>query len=237
MKKTLRPSLVLLVVVLAGVFVPAAFANVIGISGSMEGSIKISPGDWISAGYDFTIPGSHAAQTIQFVNATVTISGPCTNGGNDTVVIPLTAGPYSLGANDGNWYPTGDENSPLSLEGAVQAPANLCGGAGQLNASSGAVFSADLQSTVTTNSIHVQFHYRDPNAKGMGNVDCYALTQAQWNASTCGASWSSTDAFIPDLLLPVAMIGGLLLSALLGGALVIRQLRLRRRLTPIRLRG
>lgn len=199
--------------------------------------MNISPGDWVSAGYDFTIPGNHVAETVQFANASVTIAGPCSNGGNGTVVIPLTAGPYTDPANKPDWFPTGDQNNPLSLEGAVTAPANLCGGTGTLNAASGAVFAADLEASSTAAKINVRFHYRDPKAKGKANVDCYALTQKQWDPATCGASWSSTNSYTPDLLLPVAMIGGLLVSALLGGALVVRQLRMRRRLTPIRVRG
>lgn len=229
MTKRLRLSVLFGVAILAGVFASAALANVIGISGSMEGSIKVSPGDWVSAGYSFTIPGSHPAETVQFVDATVTLTGPCTNGGYGTVTVPLTSGPYTDPVNSSDWFPTGDQNSPTSLQGAVQAPSNLCGGAGQMDASSGAVFAADLQASDTSVKINVRFHYRDPNAKGKGNVDCYALTPAQWDSATCGASWSSTNSYTPDILLPLGTIGGLMLAGLLGATLIVRQIRSVRR--------
>ena len=223
-------ALCVVVAGVAGVFASSALANPLTISGSMEGSIKISPGDWISAGYEFTMPGNHAAATVQLAGAQVTISGPCTNGGDATVTIPLAAGPYSDPANSSSWYPSGDENSPSSLQGAVQAPADLCGGTGQLDASAGAIFIADLQSTDTTDPIHLAFHYRDPNAKGKGNIDCYALTQSQWDAAACGASWSSTSSYYADVIVPLFTVGGFLLAAILGGVLFMRQRHLKQRL-------
>jgi hypothetical protein len=210
----------------AGVFAGTALANQISISGSMEGSINISPGDWVAAGYDITIPGSHPGETVQLANAHVVISGSCTNGGSDSVVIPLSAGPYTIPANDSGWYPSGDENDPLVYQGAVQAPAGLCGGTGQLNGSGGATISGDLQSTVTTAQVHVRFHYRDPNAKGKGNVNC---SSGSYAADVCGASWSGTNSYLPDVWVPLATLGGLLLAALLAGGLVLQQKRMRRR--------
>ena len=64
------------------------------------------------------------------------------------------------------------QNSILVWEGAVQAPAGLCGGAGGRN-QRGAIFNA----TRPTQNPHVdlvdwQFHYRDPAAKGKPNTDC-----------------------------------------------------------------
>lgn len=217
-----------LVAALGAVFAGPASATVAAISGSMEGAIKISPGDWVSAGYRFSIPGSHPAETVWVASAQVSLSGPCTNGGSATVVVPLSAGPYTVLANDNNWWPTGDQQSAASFQGAVQAPAGLCGGTGKLDASAGADFSADLQSTDQSNKISVSFHYRDPAAKGQPNVDCSNVESANWSSSTCGASWSGTPSYFPDVPVPMIAIGGILLSILMCGVLLARQRRLRR---------
>jgi hypothetical protein len=170
-----------------------ADANTVAISGSMEGSIKIANGDWVSGGYAFSVQGSHPAMTVYMENASITFSGPCSNGGSGTLTVPLSAGPYSIPANDNSVYPSGDEQSDQSFQGAVQA--NVCGGTGTLDASRGATFSADLQSDDTVNTLNVQFHYRDPNAKGKGNYDCMASNYA---ADVCGASWSGTAHLTPS---------------------------------------
>src|SRR6185436_165277 len=93
---------------------------------SMDGAIKISNGDWVNGGYSFktnfngTIP----------IAATVSITGPCSNGGTDTLAFPLQTTTYNVTAGS-NWIPTGDQNSVLSWQGSVIA--SVCGGVGQLN--------------------------------------------------------------------------------------------------------
>lgn len=170
-----------------------ADANTVAISGSMEGSIQISNGDWVSGGYAFSVQGSHPAMKVYMANASITFSGPCSNGGTGTLTVPLSAGPYTIPANDNSVYPDGNEQSDGSFQGAVQA--SVCGGTGTLDASSGATFSADLQSDNTVNTLNVQFHYRDPNAKGKGNYDC---TASNYASDVCGASWSGTAHLTPS---------------------------------------
>lgn len=213
----------------AGVFAGTALASSIQLSGSMEGAIKVSPGDWIAAGYHFTLPGSHPADTVQLANAQVILTGPCTAGGTGTVVIPLSAGPYDIPVNDNSWWPTSSESTSSSYQGAVQAPASLCGGTGQLDASSGAILTGDLQASDASTKVNLQFHYRDPNAKGQGNVDC---SSGSYSSSVCGASWSGTGSYLPDTPItpvPVAAVGGLLMALFLTGALALQQKRRRRR--------
>jgi hypothetical protein len=160
----------------------------------MEGALTtILPGDWISGGYDFTIPGSHPQSTVTVTNPTVTLPVYCPQGGGPggNIVINMPSATYTVGANNNSWIPTGDQNSVLSWEGAVQAP-NLCGGLPMAN-KSGAIFNSG---TTTQGGANFRFKYRDPHAKGKGNVDC---ADANWNpisqrndAATCGASWSQT---------------------------------------------
>jgi len=184
----------------------AALANTILISGSMEGSIRISNGDFVAAGYRFTIPGNHPATHVLIANAQVVFHGTCSNGSSqNTLTIQLRPGPvgggtYLVPANSSAVFPTNNQQSPESFQGSLVA--NVCGGGGAtLDASRGATFSGDLQAD-QTNKIQIAFHYRDPNAKGKGNFDCSASTSASLGSSVCGASWSGTIALEPDRLQP-----------------------------------
>jgi len=179
---------------------PKSFA--IGPS-SMEGDLHIAPGDFISGGYNFKFTdGSHAA-TMYTVKATVTVPVSCPNGSTENVVIPLgapgkldgggvTSFTYNIAAGDTKNHATNDQNSILAWEGAVQASANLCGGETGRN-QTGAVFNATVTQNPHVGLVDWQFHYRDPNAKGKGNVNCTNASDPRRNdAATCGASWSQT---------------------------------------------
>jgi hypothetical protein len=192
--RKLRRGTALITAVLGALAVPAAAqANTVTISGSMEGAIKIANRDHVSGGYSFSIGGGHAALNVQLANASIVFSGNCSNGGTDTLTVPLSAGPYSVAAGDNSWLPSGDEASDTSFLGSVVA--NVCRGTGTLDASKGATFTGDLESDVTTDQVAIRFHYRDPNAKGKGNYDC---TAANYAASVCGASWSGTAHLYPS---------------------------------------
>ena len=170
---------------------------------SMEGDLHISPGDFISGGYNFKFAsGSHAA-TLYTVVATVTVPVTCPDNTVENVVIPLgapgqldgggvTSFTYSIAAGDTSNHATNNQNSILAWEGAVQAPATLCGGNVGRN-QTGAVFNANVTQNPQVGLVDWQFHYRDPNAKGKGNVDCTDASNPRRNdAATCGASWSQT---------------------------------------------
>ena len=214
-----------------------AWASGITISGTMEGnnlgSQAVHAGDWISGGYDFKINGSHPAATVAFGAPRVGIPVSCTDGGPvvGTITVPLSGGPYSDAQNFTDWLPTGDQRVPASFEGAVQAP-DLCSGGAMFDTSSGATFSADLQST-QSNAVTVRFHYRDPAAKGKGNHDCADPSDPEaGDASTCGASWSSSPSFAPTVTstpVPVGTTGAIGLALLAAAGLGISQLRARRR--------
>jgi hypothetical protein len=169
----------------------------------MEGDLHISPGDWISGGYNFKfVSGSHA-ETLFTVMATVTVPVVCPDKTVQNIVIPLgqpgqldgggaTSVTYDVPAGYTKNLPTGDQNNILTWQGAVQAPANLCGGMVGRN-QTGAVFNATVSQNPQVGLVDWQFHYRDPNAKGKGNVDCTDASNPRRNdAATCGASWSGT---------------------------------------------
>jgi hypothetical protein len=170
---------------------------------SMEGAISIMPGDWVSGGVSFTFKNGGHAATNYTVQAWVDVPVTCKQGGGagGTISIPLGApgtganGPvwtYSIAVGDTNWLPTGDANSVNSWQGSVQAPA-LCG-AQPMDASKGArLRSTVLQSPSTGSLVNWRFKYRDPNAKGKGNVNCLDTTDSRRaKADVCGASWSGT---------------------------------------------
>lgn len=170
---------------------------------SMEGDLHISPGDWISGGYNFKFVDNNHAATSYTVVATVTVPVTCPDNSIENVVIPLgapgqldgggvTTFTYNIAAGDTSNHPTNDQNSILAWAGAVQAPATLCGGNVGRN-QVGAVFNATVTQNPHVGLVDWQFHYRDPNAKGKGNVDCTDASNPRRNdAATCGASWSQT---------------------------------------------
>lgn len=170
---------------------------------SMEGDLHISPNDWISGGYNFKFVDSSHAATMYTVMATVTVPVVCPDNTVENVVIPLgapgqldgggvTSFTYKIAAGDTSNHATNDQNSILAWEGAVQAPAGLCGGQVGRN-QTGAVFNAKVTQNPHVGLVDWQFHYRDPNAKGKGNVNCTNASDPRRNdAATCGASWSQT---------------------------------------------
>lgn len=170
---------------------------------SMEGDLHIAPGDWISGGYNFKFVDSSHAATSYSVTATVTVPVTCPDSTVQNIVIPLgapgqldgggvTTFTYSIAAGDTSNHATNNQNSILAWEGAVQAPATLCGGVTGRN-QTGAVFNTSVAQTPHVGLVDWQFHYRDPNAKGKGNVNCTDARDPRRNdAATCGASWSQT---------------------------------------------
>jgi len=170
---------------------------------SMEGDLHISPGDWISGGYNFKFISNTHAATMYTVVATVTVPVTCPDQSVENIVIPLgapgqldgggvTSFTFNIPAGDTSNHATNNQNSILVWEGAVQAPATLCGGNIGWN-QVGAVFNANVTQNPHVGLVDWQFHYRDPNAKGKGNVNCLDLSDPRRNkADVCGASWSGT---------------------------------------------
>jgi hypothetical protein len=99
---------------LATIGAPKVSANSLSISGSMEGNMSIANGDYVVAGYSFTIPGAHPDVTVVMANAVVTFTGTCSNGSQDNVLtIPLRPGypsgaPYIVPAGSSAWVAGAD---------------------------------------------------------------------------------------------------------------------------------
>jgi len=176
---------------------PAGMATPISTSGSMEGNLSIAAGDWIAAGYHFTMPGNHPTASVYFAYATLTLPVTCADGTTHNIVIPMNPGPWSDAANSSQWVPWQDQAAPSAFQGAVQAP-DLCAG-GLMNNQVGATFTADVQSNITLDPVNVQFHYRVPAAKGKGNTDCAdPNSPGAGKADVCGASEGPTVSLTPS---------------------------------------
>jgi len=143
---------------------------------AMEGDLKVKPGDTLSAGYDFTMPGNHPAATLLFTSAMVTFQAQCVSGsGGGSVVVPIADSTYTDPAGSSQWFPSGDQHSPLVYQGSVAVP-NLCGG-GQMTLKKGGTFTAQLQSTDTSDKVNVRWHYSADGSAG---------------------GWSGTSSFVPS---------------------------------------
>jgi uncharacterized repeat protein (TIGR01451 family) len=108
---------------------------------AMEGNLKVSPGATIKAGYDFTLPGNKSPFTVSFTEGRVVFAVHCVSGvtpSEPTFTMTLPDQSYSV--TNQNWYPSGEQNSPLVYQGEIAAP-DLCSG-GQLRLDQGGTFSA-----------------------------------------------------------------------------------------------
>jgi hypothetical protein len=129
------------------------------ISGSMEGNLPIRSGDTLRAGFDFTVPGDHPADTVTFSNINVSLNVQCPDKTTVTLNIPMPNQTFTDPAHDGgDWFPSNNQNSPLVYQGSITVP-SICGGATG-HAPKGATFTANLIAS-TTSSVNVRFHYSD----------------------------------------------------------------------------
>ncbi len=159
---------------------------------SMEGHLRIRPGDWISGGYSFKFTDKRHGDTTVTVSSMLRLPFTCPRGGGagGEIVINLGTHSYIVPAGNNDWQPTGDAKSVLSWAGSAQAP-NGCSG-NIMDNSKGAIFDATIsQNPDMGQRLLWRFKYRDPNAEGKGNVNCLDTTDPRRNrADVCGASWS-----------------------------------------------
>ena len=109
----------------------------------MEGDLKVSPGDTLMAGYDFTVPGNHASFSLTVNSPQVVFTVNCVSGAtpsSPTLTVSMPTQTYAV-TND-QWYPSGDQHSPLVYQGSIVVP-DLCGG-GKLRLNQGGTFTASV---------------------------------------------------------------------------------------------
>jgi hypothetical protein len=142
---------------------------------AMEGDLKVNPGDTLKVGYDFTMPGKHAAAIVSFKNSKVTFTYTCVSGpGSGTLVVGMSDQAYTVPQNSSDWFPSGDQHSPLVFQGSASVP-NVCGG-GMISLKKGGTFTTVIASTDHTDKVNIRWHY---------------------SANGSAGGWSGTQSVIP----------------------------------------
>jgi hypothetical protein len=110
---------------------------------AMEGNLQLAPGATLKAGYDFTIPGNNNSVFVTFTNPEVTFANvTCVSGATpatSTITVPMSTQTYNS-TNGGNWYPSGNQSSPLVYQGSISVP-DICNG-GNVSFRNGGTFTA-----------------------------------------------------------------------------------------------
>jgi YVTN family beta-propeller protein len=110
---------------------------------AMEGNLIVSPGETLSAGYDFTLPSNKAALTLAVRSVKVVFTVACVNKATPSQpTFTVTMPDQSYSVTNSQWYPSGDQSSNLVYQGSTAVP-NLCGGA-QMSLQKGGTFTATL---------------------------------------------------------------------------------------------
>lgn len=142
---------------------------------AMEGDLKVAGGSTLKAGYDFTIPGQHPADSVSFVGANVVFAYTCTSGSNSgTFSVPIPDATISDPAGSPSWYPSGSQSDPSVYQGAISVP-NVCPTGALVRLQKGGTFSTGVASS-GTDTINVRWHYSANGGSG---------------------SWSGTSAVVP----------------------------------------
>jgi DNA-directed RNA polymerase specialized sigma24 family protein len=111
---------------------------------AMDGNLRATPGTTLQAGYDLTVPGNSKSLTMTVSAAHVTFAVSCVSGSAPsapTISVALQAQTYQI--TSAQWYPSGDQSSPLVYQGSVAVPA-LCGPGGEISLARGGTFTATL---------------------------------------------------------------------------------------------
>ena len=110
---------------------------------AMDGNLQVAPGATLQAGYDFTLPGNTKSLTMTVSAAQVTFAVACASGAGpsaSTLTVTMPAQTYQI--TNSQWYPSGDQSSPLVYQGSAAVP-DLCGG-GKISLAKGGTFTATL---------------------------------------------------------------------------------------------
>jgi hypothetical protein len=112
---------------------------------AMEGSLKVSPGKKIKAGYDFSLPSNKKPFTVSFSEGRVVFKVQCASGANPsepsfTVNFPN----QSYKVTGAEWSPSRSQSNPLVCQGEREVP-TLCGTGQQLSLKEGGTFSTFMR--------------------------------------------------------------------------------------------
>ena len=108
------------------------------------GNLQVTPGTTLQAGYDLSVPGNKNSLTMTVSAASVTFAVSCVSKAAPVaaaLTVPLQTGTYQITSDQ--WFPSGDQTSPLVYQGSVSVPA-LCGPGGSISLAMGGTFTATL---------------------------------------------------------------------------------------------
>ena len=133
---------------------------------AMAGDLKVAQGSTLSAGYDFTMPGSHPAATVGFLGTTVTFNATCASGtpGSQPIAVYIDDQGYDDPANSSAWYPSGDQNDDSTYQGSTTVP-SFCDPGALVRLQQGGTFSTYVTSTAQ-NKVNLRWHYKDGKVSG-----------------------------------------------------------------------
>jgi hypothetical protein len=110
---------------------------------AMDGNLQVTPGAILQAGYDFTLPGNTNSLTMTVSAAQVTFAVRCASGATPSAsMLTVTMPDRTYQITNDQWYPSGDQSSPLVYQGSVSVP-DLCGG-GKISLAKGGTFTGTL---------------------------------------------------------------------------------------------
>jgi hypothetical protein len=149
---------------------------------AMEGDLKLSPGQTLEVGYDFTMPGNHPSATVNFSAGQVSFPYTCVSGsGTGTLIVPFGAETYTDNQNSSAWIPSGNQQDPSVFQGQIAVP-NVCNG-GEVQFQQGGAFTTGVCSTDSTDKVNARWHY-----SGSGSAGSWSGTQSVVPASCSGGS-------------------------------------------------
>jgi hypothetical protein len=108
------------------------------------GDMQVTPGTTLQAGYDFTLPEISNSLTMTVSAAQVTFAVSCVSkAARSAPTLTVALQPETYQITGSQWYPSGDQSSPLVYQGSVAVPA-LCGTGGKISLAKGGTFTATL---------------------------------------------------------------------------------------------
>jgi hypothetical protein len=126
--------------------------------GAGTGEVLVRPGDTLSVGYSFSLPGKHAAATITIDQAQVTLQAECQSSRHHhdcrhhhhdhgehhraagPIVVNIAKASYSASQNSSAWVPSANPRDASTFQGSTTVP-DLCQG-GAMEIGDGATFTA-----------------------------------------------------------------------------------------------
>jgi probable HAF family extracellular repeat protein len=142
---------------------------------AMNGDMKVAQGSTLSAGYDFTMPGTHPSATVGFLGAQVTFQATCASGtpGSMTITVNIPDQSYVDPPSSPAWYPSSNQNSSLTYQGSATVP-SFCDAGALVRFQQGGTFSTHVTSTDISDKVNIRWHYMDGTGGGWSGM--YSIT-------------------------------------------------------------